>query len=255
MRPSSSSRAACSATTTGSPNRSMRPPKAIDATANHAQPMARPAMTSVSQCTPSKHASGGDGRGDAARAGGEEGLGVARASPADEERDGGECGGRGRRVSGGKDEPEKPVRRWMSGRARSTMSFVKLVASVWPTTTMVRKPIDGSRTCAHVLRDRGHERDCDHHVGAAEQTDVAQHVSRGGGRVLAAPARRAQVIAGEPGVVPDHFQHCPDRDCSGEQQRECDGQGQAGEPRGVDTRAQVRRQPGMRPGFVDDRGR
>src|SRR5947209_13773111 len=48
--------AACAfaaATTTGRPKRNTRR-KAIDATANHPQPNANPASTSVSQCTPSR---------------------------------------------------------------------------------------------------------------------------------------------------------------------------------------------------------
>ena len=38
---------------TAAPNRSSRPPNAIEHAANHAQPRASPARTSVSQCTPS----------------------------------------------------------------------------------------------------------------------------------------------------------------------------------------------------------
>ena len=140
--------AACCATSAGAPKRSRRPPKAMLHAANHAQPSARPARTSLSQWASSRTRLAAIAAAIPA-APGEAGARAAAALPAEDERGGREERRGVRRVAARERRPERGRDRGRAWAARGRPGRLTVVVSAaLPPTTTTRNGM------THRFRDR-----------------------------------------------------------------------------------------------------
>ena len=172
----SAARAAVSA---AAPKRRIRPPKAIAQIANQAQPSARPAITSDSQCTSSSTRARGDRDGDPRCEAREHRPRRATAPSSDQERRSGVEGGSGRRVAARERRPQRRSGR-VERRAHAVGELLDRDVSRTPHRAMTAT-MNGATQYAPLpdrLGDGEDDTEHDDRVDASELRDGVEHVRR-----------------------------------------------------------------------------